>query len=81
MLLEIVAAAPNDQLGYIGAGPLENLLSEHSAAFGERIEAQARRDPRFREALAAVWLSGGEITADLQERLVKLTDGRIRVRS
>lgn len=79
ILLSLIAAAPEGQLGYIGAGPLENLLSMHPAAFGQRIEEQARRDRRFREALASVWLSENEVSSALVARLQRLTGGCIRV--
>lgn len=69
LLLRIVDAAPDDRLGYVGAGPLEDLLHEHHALLGARIEARARRDARFREALRGVWLSPGAIPRDLAERL------------
>ena len=80
ILHRIIADAPEVLLGYIGAGPLENLLSEHSAEFGERIADQARRDARFRAALSAVWLSHGEISPTLEARLQQLTGGKIRIR-
>ncbi|HEV2146882.1 MAG TPA: hypothetical protein VGR37_05750 [Longimicrobiaceae bacterium] len=79
ILLRIIADAPEDQLGNVGAGPLENLLSEHATALGERVEEQARRSSRFRSALSSVWLSHGEVPPPLQERLQHLTGGRIRI--
>jgi len=43
-------------LGYMAAGPLENLLSDPSEATLTRILAEARRTPRFRWLLSGVWL-------------------------
>jgi hypothetical protein len=46
-----------DVLGSIGAGPLEDLLSDYGEGLIDRVETRARSDARFRECLAAVWQS------------------------
>jgi hypothetical protein len=38
---------PPSVLGYLAAGPLEDLLSQHGPAFIERAEAAAARDSQF----------------------------------
>lgn len=56
VLLRLIARAPDEEhLGYVAAGPLEDLIQGHGLAFVDRIAEQARRDPRFREALIGVW--------------------------
>ena len=56
IILDLIQAAPNDQvLANIGAGPLEDLLCWHGAAFIERVEQAASRNSRFRKSLAATW--------------------------
>jgi hypothetical protein len=53
----LVRHAPdNATLGGIGAGPLEDLIRLHAAAFLQPIEELARDDERFRLALGCVWL-------------------------
>src|SRR5262249_47921220 len=53
-----VPAAPDEEaLGYIGAGPLEDLLSDYGEHFIERVEQQAATDAKFRYCLAGVWQS------------------------
>lgn len=42
-------------LGNLGAGPLEDLLSDHGDQFIDRVEALALRDAQFRKLLGAVW--------------------------
>ncbi len=55
-ILSLIARSPSDQfLAILAAGPLEDLLCEHGAAFIARVEQEARRDPQFRDALAGVW--------------------------
>ena len=44
----------NVVLGMLGAGPLEDILSYHGAAFVDRIESEARRSPKFRWVLRHV---------------------------
>jgi hypothetical protein len=56
-IVELVEHARNEmELHYIAAGPLEDLLSHHGLRFIDRIEAQARTDPKFKRAVAGVWL-------------------------
>jgi hypothetical protein len=55
----LVTAAPDKEtLGYIGAGPLEDLLSGYGEQFIERIEQEAAADAKFRLSLAIVRQSG-----------------------
>ena len=52
---ELVAAAPDDDaLGYIGAGPLEDLLYGNSEEFIERVEQEALVNEKFRSSLSIV---------------------------
>lgn len=39
----------------VAAGPLEDLLAEHSGVLMDRVEHAARSDPRVILALAGVW--------------------------
>jgi len=75
----LVRAAPDDRLGYIGAGPVEDLVEQHSAVLIDWIEGAARRDPRFREALASIWLVVEDVSSDALARLQAVTGNRILV--
>ena len=56
IILEILQRQPPEEaLGLLAAGPLEDLLSEHGPAFIERVEARARDDPAFKDLLRGVW--------------------------
>lgn len=56
MLRGIIAATDDQQrLCNVGAGPLEDLVHYHGAAFIDRIERAARNDTNFRVALSCVW--------------------------
>jgi hypothetical protein len=56
LVLALVHAAPdNDALDCVAAGPLEDLLCDHGAAFIERMETTLRADAHFMNCLARVW--------------------------
>lgn len=55
-ILKVLARqAPEQVLGYLAAGLLEDLIAFHGDAFIDRIETQARVDPRVRRTLHGVW--------------------------
>jgi hypothetical protein len=39
----------------LSAGPLEDLLTYHGATLIDRVEAEARRNPKFASLLGGVW--------------------------
>ena len=56
LILEILRREERESvLAALAAGPLEELLSYHGPAFIERVEAESRRDRRFRWLLGGVW--------------------------
>jgi hypothetical protein len=70
VILALVSRAEEEELGYIGAGPLENLVEEHAPAFVDRIEAAALTDTKFQEALSAIWLNSLYQQPEIVARLV-----------
>jgi hypothetical protein len=55
-ILERIDAQPSSRLFQVlAAGPLEDLLARHGAALVERIESEARVNPRFNLLLGGVW--------------------------
>src|SRR5204863_5932631 len=68
VLLELVRHADWEDLGYVGAGILENLCVERGAQFIDRIEAQARGDQIFLAALEIVWLDASVEISDIITR-------------
>jgi len=71
-------AAPDDLLGAVAAGPLENVLTYHTSVVIDDVETMARRDPRFRRVLGKVWLTTGAIPRGLETRLVRASNGVLR---
>lgn len=70
LILELVAAAPDDKLlANVAAGPLEDLLTRDPHGFIERVELEAHRDPKFRRCLTGVW----GLPASIQELVLKYT--------
>ena len=73
-ILDLVEAAPNeDTLGWIGAGPLEDLLGTHGEAFISAAEERVKEDPRFLLSLQNVWMRPEN---PLYERLAAATGGQ-----
>ncbi|MGD8455458.1 MAG: DUF4339 domain-containing protein [Anaerolineales bacterium] len=60
---------PDEVLNYVGAAPLENLLALHGEAMIEKIEGEAKQNPRLRTCLAGVWRS--TISDEVWERVKK----------
>jgi hypothetical protein len=57
----MIVAAPNeDELAYIGAGPIEDLLSGYGDEFIDRIEHYAETNEKFRFALSCAYKSGSD---------------------
>lgn len=55
-VLKVVARrAPEQVLGYLAAGLLEDLIALRGAAFIDRIETEAWLNPLFRQTLHGVW--------------------------
>ena len=58
-----------EQIPLLAAGPLETLLSWHGMDFIDRIEDEARRNPRFNHLLGGVWQC--DMPKELWERVQK----------
>ena len=71
LVLGVLAAAPDDDLGFFAAGLLEEMVCLRGAELVDRIERRAAADARFHWALECIWLSEGQLPPDVQERIVK----------
>jgi hypothetical protein len=74
----LIRRAPDDELGFHATGALEDLVSQRGAELIDEIEAEAERDARFRWAFGCLWLSHGELPADVLERVIQASGGEIR---
>ena len=63
------ASRDNNDLGFVAAGPIEDLLRHHGDHIIERIEAAASGRPAFRLALSGVWPSS--IPPSVWDRVVR----------
>jgi hypothetical protein len=64
MLALVEAAETDDDLGLIGAGPLEGFVSDNAADL-EWLESECAKSPKLRRALADVWCSDNVSEATL----------------
>jgi hypothetical protein len=79
LVRQLVRAVPEDRLGYVGAGPLEDFVKQHGSALADWIVGEAGRDPRFRAALASIWLIAEDLPPGVIQRLQTATEGHIKV--
>ena len=57
-ILRILELDPEPEvIAILAAGPLEDLINHHGPQFIDRIEAEARRNSKFRYLLGGVWES------------------------
>lgn len=64
----ILPLVPDESLGYLAAGPIEDLIDFHCADFIEHIERLATDDNRFRLALTYLHI-GPWVPDEIAERL------------
>lgn len=62
-------------LGQLGAGPLEDLLSENGDRAIAKVEAEAKADRRFLWTLACVWQNG--MSDELWSRVQRIVGGLV----
>ncbi len=56
ILLVLIDRAPDaGAMGFVAAGPLEDIVRSHNDVLGDRILAEARRSPQLRQALTGIW--------------------------
>jgi len=56
LVLELVRKAPERVLGTVAAGELEEFIVAHAESFIDRIEEEARSNPRLKAALSGVYV-------------------------
>jgi len=68
LILEILHRDPPDEvIGNLAAGPLEDYLAKCGERVIERIEQQAAKDPKFKSLLGGVWQN--TMTAEVWARV------------
>jgi len=72
VVLALVEAVPDDKaLGYVAAGPLEDLAWYHGEQFGERLVERTRADPKFRTAMSGI-LGWDRVVEPYRSRLLAI---------
>jgi hypothetical protein len=74
-VLDALIASPEADLCFLGAGPVEDLLSERAEAWAAPIADRCRRSERWRATLACVWLDEAE-RKNVEPLAAYLTAGR-----
>jgi uncharacterized protein DUF6869 len=74
---DILRAAPDERLGVVAAGPLEDLVRLRGPEVVEAIEVEAARDERFQWALGRIWLTVSELPPDILARVVAASRAQI----
>ena len=78
LITGLIAVAPEETLGAVGAGPLEDFVVIHGNEWIEKIHTEARKSPPFRESLSCIWIGRGSLSREAIARLVEVTGGRIK---
>lgn len=78
LVLTLLRSAPDEELGNVAAGPLEDVVRTRAPALIDEIEAEAERDPRFKWALGCIWLGRGDMPDDILARVVQASGGAIK---
>ena len=76
LIVALIESAPDDAgIGYVVAGPLEDLVHEHGNSLIDDLDQLARQNPLVSQAMASVWLSPGVLDPDVERRLRKWIPG------
>jgi hypothetical protein len=76
LILALIERAPEEEaIGWVAAGPLEDLLCHHGLDVIDKAETLAAADPRFKKCLAGVWGSN-RMDPSVYERVCLAAPGR-----
>lgn len=74
ILATVAEARSQPYLGVLAAGPMEDLLGLHGSAFIERVELEARKNPKFAWMLGGVWQC--QMTDEIWNRVQRVWNRR-----
>ena len=69
LILELLAAVPEDTVSYVGSGPLEDFVRRHAVEFISKLEAELPRNPRLQSAALEMYLTRGDLPSSIEARL------------
>jgi len=55
-LIDALLLAPEADPGYVGAGPVEDLICQTGSKYEAALAERCRKDAKWREAMSCVWL-------------------------
>jgi hypothetical protein len=79
LILALVDQAPDELLGMVGVGPIEDLIGHHPREVIDKVVKQARADDRFLDALCASWYTAGQLPPYVERQLLEVSHGTIRI--
>jgi len=71
----IANACTDNALGYVAAGPLEEMLEVHGNTIIDRVEDLARSEPKFRRALSFVTCFKDSMPETVRSRIGQIVAG------
>ena len=74
MVLATDGSGVEEIMGPLAAGPVENLLTHHGPVVIDRVEQEARSNPKFAELLGGVWKF--QMSDDIWHRVQLVWDRR-----
>ena len=78
LILALVERAVTDEdLAFVAAGPIEDLIGRHGGSFCDRIIGEARVNARFQTALNYTW-GWNNLPDEVRSRLFPLLDTEVR---
>lgn len=60
-----------EEIAYVAAGPLEDLLSNFPLQIKEKLDLQVKQNPKFRQAIQGVWATKGSTGRQVLDDILK----------
>jgi hypothetical protein len=72
----IQACQNNEEIAYVAAGPLEDLINRHHLAVKDALSELVRKDEKMRTAIQGVWIAKGGASRKTLDEILKKYDLR-----
>jgi uncharacterized protein DUF6869 len=79
LILDLLAAVPEDTVHFVGSGPLESFVNAHGTAFIDRLVSEAARNARFRRAALEINLARGRLPDSIEAQLLHAFGPRFKL--
>lgn len=72
---ELIQACQNDdEIAYVAAGPLEDLITKHNETIKDALIELVRKDKKVRQAIQGVWIAKGSPSRKTLDEILKMFD-------